>query len=272
MPTKIYRFPKSIQFFLFLGMCFFIAISFLTLQDKKSIGIAVILIPIAIAVTVYFWWSIFRVEVSDHEISTFRIGQKRSIRWDEIGDVRSKALENDLLLTSRDGEKKLKISSQIVGYDEVVDQLRKKCPDLWKNEPLRIFHQSIGSPVFMALFALLFAVVGTKGIIEKDSIFSSLVLLAFALVVIAILSRIIWLAEIQNDELCLRTVWGEQKIKVSEIKNIRLAGQDMGYSTVTHFVIIELVNNKSVRLGNFREGIPMLYNSLKSWFEEYLQH
>ena len=272
MPTKTYHFPKSIQFFLFLGMCFFIAISFLTLQDQKSIGVAVIMIPIAIAVTVYFWWSIFRVEVSDHEISTFRIGQKRSIRWDEIGEVRSKALENDLLLTSRDGDKKVKISSQIVGYEEVIDQLRKKCPDLWKNEPSRTFHQSIRSPLFMSLFAFLFIAVGTKGLIEKDSIISSLVVFALGLVIVAMLSGIAWLAEIQNDELCLRTVWGEKKIKVSEIKNIRLAGQDTGYSTVTHFVIIELVNNKSVRLGNFREGIPMLYNSLKSWFEGYSQN
>lgn len=271
MTPKIYRYPKSTQIFLFLGVFFFTVVSFLIFQDKKSIGVTVCTVPMAMVLTVYLWWSIFRVEVTDSEISTFRIGQKKSIRWDEIGEAKSKALENDLLLISVDAEKKIKISSQVVGYDEIIDQLRKKRPDLWKNELIRIFHQNASSSIFLALLALFLVAIGVKGIIQNESIISSLALLAFGFAIVAVISQVIWLVEIRNDELGLKTMWREQKIKRSAIKNVWLSGQDTGYLAVTHFVIIELIDNKPIRLGNFREGIPVLYNSLKSWHEGYSQ-
>src|SRR6185295_4461279 len=102
-----------------------------SIHDKSSRGDMIffgILIGISLAVEVYFWekknWAIGLDYSGIHILSGE--SEKDLIRWSEVTSAQEHYTKNLLILEDFTGEKKVKISRVLEGYDRLMETIREK--------------------------------------------------------------------------------------------------------------------------------------------------
>lgn len=267
---KVYRIPASVRILYFVAGCGCVFFAFLALiaalNNQKNLAVVLFavfgLVILGGAAVFLFLRPLTRIEITEHAIGAYRLGRGISLRWEEIGKVKNKAAE-DLTLISVEGDKKVGISSQLLGFGEIIELLREKRPDLWMQ---RVFHGRVGVPVFIALCGIGLIVAGMFGL--KESVWAGILLILFGSGAFTFLSQLIWLADIQGNKLRLKSALRERSIPAAEIKAVWLRDVSANMTAVSYSVLLELANEKRIPLVNFREGDPVLYNSLKLWLQE----
>jgi hypothetical protein len=264
---QIYRIPKSLQFLFFFGLCFFTFLSIVSLLGKSGTIAAFGLGLFALIFLYAYWWSTSFVEIDEHRISFYRWGISKSIPWSEIGSANDNNLESDMILLSTTGDIKIRISSQISGYTDIIRLLKNKRPDLWRKSETTIFRQNMGPLLYFVLIGIICIIPGVKGLLEGKWI--SIILLALGFVLFYSLAQINLRVEIRDKDLVLRTLLREKILCAKDIRDISFKGEESMTPATVHAVMIELANGKTERLANFREGTLLLYNKLINWLEKH---
>ncbi len=268
---KVYRVPLSLKIWLAISGCFAVLLAILVLIGvwNSLVNLSWItlltfsgIILLGVAASYLFFWPLFRIEITEHGIGSYRFGHENSLRWDEIGEIKSKGIEGDLTLISHTGDKKIKVSAQVAGFEEILDRLREKRPDLCRQ---RVFHGGVGLQILLVLMGLLLIAVGLNGL--REGHWPSLILVVFGCAPIVFIFDLVRLLDFQGNELKIKKAFRERKIPGLEIKEIWLREISTNES-ISYAVLVELKKGKPIPLGNFREGAPILYNSLKLWLKE----
>jgi len=250
---------------LFIGICFFGAISVLVKSSEKIV-VPLCFGPMMLLCLFEFVSTGYKITLTNDEISTHWFGRKKRIRWDEISSVSNRNIWGDLKLQSSDSSYSLRVDSQVEGYSEVVKLIEYKRPDLFDADIPDTFHWVIWGQLFLGGIGSFIVAMGIKGILEHE-MGAGLGLLALGLLTLSIVFTQTRTVALQDNDLVLKSLLRERRLKAQDIEAIYIDTASSGYGSVAHPITIRLTKGKTISLGGFREGPAMLYQALQAWWQ-----
>jgi hypothetical protein len=241
-----------------------------------------------------------KVEVSEAGIRASGIFSKAETRWDEIAKIKSSSMKSRLELTKRNGQV-VKVSTQVSGYPQVVEILRKKRPDLFGASPQRPQTQTSafaspsddGASARHANASPAVAAFKGKKTFNKSFIkqYGSLLVFipalmysAYALLtqpqnrVGAGISTVVCLilivlpflqvssVKLEPNKLTVESLFEEKVLGPKDIREIKMESVRGRYGRVTNYVNIVTVQGKNYPLQGFSEGDEIIYGILMNWW------
>jgi hypothetical protein len=218
-----------------------------------------------------------KIIVSDDEISTQTILGAKSLRWSEISRVSGRGYA--IKLHNFDGDVTVAPSPQLPGYEEVVDWIGTKRPDLFN--PLEYSEMKRSMPALALLVALMIVLIGVAvaafGLLyfSKPETSVNLFMPLLFIVIIFIVFFVTTLSTPQSvtldgKSLCLKYLLGERTLLADEISSIELRFTQTRNGK-NYFVALNLINKKVIRISGLNPNLPVVYLVLKNWQKKNAQ-
>lgn len=211
-----------------------------------------------------------KVIISDSEISTQSLLGVKSLRWTEISRVSGSG--NGIKLHNFDGDVTLAPSSQLPGYEEIVETIGSKRPDLF--EPLEYKEMKKSWPawatiVIFAIFFIgmilgfIFTFINTPN--SSAALFlpigmSSILLIAFLAVILSAPQAV----TLNGNSLLFKYLFSEKTVLADEVSSVSLSFIQTRNGK-NYFVQLNLRNKKALKISSLGSGLPILYLVLKNW-------
>ena len=243
------------------------------------------------------WTVSSRVEVSEKGIRTthlFELGTKQ-VDWDGIAHIQSNARQQNLQLTTRNGET-IKVTSQVNGYPAIVEMLRRKRPDLfgaaasgtsyasgYSSSPsvshggssystpsftgTKTFRKSLFRqywPLLVVIPCFFFA--AWVAIDQPENRVGALIATAILGIMIVLPLFQVSSVKVEPDKLTIETLFEEKVVSADEVKEVKMGSIRGRYGRVTHYVEIVLANGKRYPVQGFSEGDEIIYGILSNWW------
>jgi len=103
--------------------------SFVAILNFK-VGIFLLLFVLFIGMCFVAWYYSWQIKVSSRGIIVDSLVTQSRIGWNEISEIKSGNSQQGLELKSKKG-KSVKVTGAVSGYQDIVDILRQKRPDLF---------------------------------------------------------------------------------------------------------------------------------------------
>jgi hypothetical protein len=269
---RVYRHPP-IQFVLILVVFALLGIGALATFPKDNYFT---LILVLFLVGIFFVPAIYSMTqktiISDDGISTQTILGEKSLRWGEINRVSGRGY--GIKLHNFDGDVTVAPSSQLPGYEEIVEWIGVKRPDLFN--PLD--YEEMKKGWFGAAPFILVAILGVAMFVGFMVAFSSNsrssegfvpFIPVFFIIFILIVYEGITLFQvrtlaIEGKSLRMKYLFNEKTLLADEIVSI-----DMRYTQTrngkNYFVQLTQTNKKKIRISGLNPSLPIVYLVLKNW-------
>ena len=117
---------------MFLGIPMFGYASLGSFLDGEKILSIFVFVPIFLLSVYSFISSLYKVKVTDTEIHVTKHLQSKCLQWSEIANISPKRDGYGFYLSNHNDNTKLFISNQLVDFKELVEQIERKRPDLFK--------------------------------------------------------------------------------------------------------------------------------------------
>jgi hypothetical protein len=226
-------------------------------------------LPLAVAAAVGSIFAVWRSSrlktvIAEDGISTQGVFGEKSLRWNEISRVSGRY--NEIKLHNLDGDVTLAPSTELAGYEEVIEQIGAKRPDLFDMAKHPIIKKSAEYAVILPLVALFSIVVGVFIWSQADE-FGVLPFAVFFVIGLAVLGFSFsapQIAQIKGDSLRVKYLWGEKTFSAAEIQSVELAYQQVK-SSKNYLVRLNLSNGNPLKLFGLAPSMPVIYLVLKNW-------
>lgn len=202
--------------------------------------------------------------ISDDGIFTRNIFGEKILRWSEISRVSGRG--NEIRLHNFDGDVTLVPSGELAGYEEVVEQIGIRRPDLFDAANYPIFKKGTEYGLILPIIGALTIGLGAFLWIQVGE-FGTLPFIAFlpiGLIVFGISAAAPQSVQAQGNSLRIRYLWREKTISAAEIQSVELAYQQSKNSK-NYFVRLNLFNQSAVKLTGLNLSMPVVYLILKNW-------
>jgi hypothetical protein len=202
--------------------------------------------------------------ISETEITSGNILGSRTLAWSEINRVSGSGYR--IKLHNTDGDVTVSPSAQLPEYEEIVDWISRKRPDLFNSQEFPRMSRSWVTflPfILLVLFAGIFAVVAilSSGIWIL-SVFFLIVTLMGSVTVFSSPQSI----TIDGRSLIVKYLTQERTLPADEIKSVEFAEQ-RSRNGRRYYVVLNLPGNKIIRISSMKPGLPIVYLTLKNWHE-----
>lgn len=214
-----------------------------------------------------------KVTITDEDITAQNIFGSRTLRWSEIHRVSGRGYE--IKLHNYDGDVTVHPSSGLPGYEQIVDIIGAKRPDLFSPQEFNEFRRGLLPFVMMAFVILLILggmVVGGFGILNSspDTPIVSLMPLAIFLFIAVMIGgmalSIPRMVSLEGNSLYLKYLFSEKTIRADEIKYVQL-WYTQSRNGKHYYVAVQLTNGKQIRLSGLGVSMPIAYLVLKNWHQ-----
>lgn len=238
---------------------------------------SIIVLPVALF-SLFIFGLIFvansaKVTITDEDITAQNIFGSRTLRWSEIHRVSGRGYE--IKLHNYDGDVTVHPSSGLPGYEQIVDIIGAKRPDLFSPQEFNEFRRGLLPFVMMALVVLLIlgGMVGVLfGILNSspDTPIASLMPLAIFLFIAVMIGgmalSIPRMVSLEGNSLYLKYLFSEKTIRADEIKYVQL-WYTQSRNGKHYYVAVQLTNGKQIRLSGLGVSMPIAYLVLKNWHQ-----
>jgi hypothetical protein len=234
----------------------------------------IVLIPFAIILGIAFLSAFHtmnqKTTISEDGISAQTFLGERSLRWGEISRVSGRGY--GIKLHNLDGDVTVVPSSQLPGYEEVVEWVGVKRPDLFNPLEYNEIRRGIFALVLIIVLVVFLlgglAIAGTLYFYNTESsmnIFSPL----FMIFIIAIVFFGITLFQPQSltldgKNLFVKYVFGGKTLLADEIASVDLRFTQ-NKNAKSYFILITQTNKKTMRISGLSPSLPIAYLVLKNW-------
>jgi hypothetical protein len=224
------------------------------------------LIVLAAAGIIFAMWRSTRLRtvITDDGISTRGVFGEKSLRWNEISRVSGRG--NDIRLHNHDGDITLAPSIELPGYEEIIELIGQKRPDLFSMSQHPVFKKSMEYAVILPLVALFPMGIGGVVWLQADEFglipFAVLFVVGLAVLVFSLSAP--QMAQIEGSSLRVKSLWGEKTFSAAEIQSIELAYQNSRNSK-NYYVRLKLSNQTAPKLFGLAPSMPVVYLVLKNW-------
>lgn len=235
-----------------------------------------IMIPLA-AFLLFIFGSVLiviasKTTVSDDELSVRGLFGTKTLRWTDIGSV--SGWGNSMKLMSRDEDVKISVSPRMPGYEDVIEVVGVKRPDLFS--PLEHNEMRRGLSAYMGvLFGILLLLgVSTAFVVavmdSPDTSISAYMPLLFIVGVALFLAVSILSAPraliLEGRTMELKYLLSEKTIRADEIRQVQL-GYTQTRNGKRYFIALHLTSGKNIRLSGMGLSLPIAYLVLKNWHQ-----
>jgi len=267
---RTYR-RSPIQFILVMVLLVIFGISFLTtLSDIGYVFLILLAVFLGIAFLSTLYSMTQKTTISDDGISTQTFLGEKSLRWGEISRVSGRG--HGIKLHNFDGDMTVAPSSQLPGYEEVVEWIGVKRPDLFN--PLEYGEMKRGISVLVLLVVLMVVLIGVGvafGILyfsEPETPVNVFMPILF-IVIIFIVFFGITLSQpqslmLEGKFLRVKYLSNERTLLADETASVELRFSQTRNGK-SYFILITQNNRKSLRISGLNPSLPIAYLVLKNW-------
>ena len=204
--------------------------------------------------------------LSDDEIFTQTILGAKSLRWSEISRVSGRGYA--IKLHNFDGDVTVAPNPQLPGYEEVVDWIGIKRPDLFN--PLEYGEMTKGWAGMMSLPVIGLLVIGMGFFIltqANDTFVPFVILIIIGVVVVGSIFTTPQSLMIDGNSLLIKYLLNPKTLLANEIQSVELKHQSTRNGKV-YFILLNLISKKSVRISGINPNLPVVYLVLKNWHKK----
>ncbi len=214
-----------------------------------------------------------KVTLTDDDITAQNIFGSRTLRWTEINRVSGKGYE--IKLHNYDGDMTVHPSSGLPGYEQIIDFIGAKRPDLFSPQEFGEMRRGFFPFVMMAVVILLilgsmlmvfFSVLNSSSEVNT----ASLMPLAFFMFIVVMIGgmalSIPRMVSLEGNTLNLKYLFSEKSLRADEIRFIQL-GYTQSRNGKHYYVALHQTSGKQIRLSGLGISIPIAYLVLKNWHQ-----
>ncbi len=214
-----------------------------------------------------------KVTLTDDDITAQNIFGSRTLRWTEINRVSGRGYE--IKLHNYDGDVTVHPSSGLPGYEQIIDFIGAKRPDLFSPQEFGEMRRGFFPFVMMAVVILLilgsmlmvfFSVLNSSSEVNT----ASLMPLAFFMFIVVMIGgmalSIPRMVSLEGNTLNLKYLFSEKSLRADEIKFIQL-GYTQSRNGKHYYVALHQTSGKQIRLSGLGISMPIAYLVLKNWHQ-----
>jgi hypothetical protein len=214
-----------------------------------------------------------KVILSDDEITAQNIFGSRTLRWTEINRVSGRGYE--IKLHNYDGDVTVHPSSGLPGYEQIIDFIGAKRPDLFSPQEFGEMRRGFLPFVMMAFVILLilggmvavfFAIINSSSDISLPSLMPLAIFFFIAIMIGGMALSIPRMVSLEGNTLNLKYLFSEKSLRADEIKFIQL-GYTQSRNGKHYYVALHQTSGKQIRLSGLGISMPIAYLVLKNWHQ-----
>jgi hypothetical protein len=223
-----------------------------------------------------FALQITKLTISDDEISVQNLLGTKSLRWTEV--ARASGRGYTIKLSDHDEDVTLSVSPQLPGYEEIVEFIGMKRPEIFNPNEYSEMKRGLG--VFVMAFLVIGVIVGASVVfvyLTMDSPDVSAVeyipLLVFVIVTLVLGGVILSVPRsltLEGNTMNLKYLFSERSLRADEISRIQLS-YTQSRNGKHYYIALHLTNRKTIRLSGLGISLPVAYLVLKTWHRNHTQ-
>ncbi|MFN8432603.1 MAG: hypothetical protein U0V18_01195 [Anaerolineales bacterium] len=268
---RVYKNSPILLVFIILLFMFFLGI-LLFAFGSNSIGF---MIPL-VAFSIFLFGAAFvsmasKTIVSDDEITVQGILGTKSINWVNVGRVSGWGYA--MKLHSIDDDVTISISPRLPGYQEVIDFVGLKRPDLFTTQEYSSMKRGIVQYLLVGFgllmmggvaVAYMVAVMSNEETVTSSSFVPLLILAGFALIMVVTSLSGPQSINLEGNSVNLKYLFSEKSLQSNEIANVQLAFTQSRNGR-HYFIALNLLERKTIRISGLGMSLPIAYLVLKNW-------
>ena len=269
---RVYK-HSPFQFVVLILMFGFILVAMFFNMDlgdgSMLIPVAILLLVVIISITSLTQKTI----ISEDEISSQSLLGTKTLRWSEINRVSGRGYS--IKLHNLDGDITVVPSPNLPGYEEVVESIGNKRPDLFNPREYDELKSGsfplLAGLIFTVLFVGMFAGFGLLLYNSPDVAPVMIAPLVIFLVIIAVFVGMMFFRPrslvLDGKSMSIKYFLSEKTLLADEIQSVQFTFQRSRNGKI-YFVLLHLVNRKSVRISGLNPSLPVVYLVLKNWHKQ----
>lgn len=269
---RVYK-HSPFQFVVLILMFGFILVAMFFNMDlgdgSMLIPVAILLLVVIISITSLTQKTI----ISEDEISSQSLLGTKTLRWSEINRVSGRGYS--IKLHNLDGDITVVPSPNLPGYEEVVESIGNKRPDLFNPREYDELKSGsfplLAGLIFTVLFVGMFAGFGLLLYNSPDVAPVMIAPLIIFLVIIAVFVGMMFFRPrslvLDGRSMSIKYFLSEKTLLADEIQSVQFTFQRSRNGKI-YFVLLHLVNRKSVRISGLNPSLPVVYLVLKNWHKQ----
>ena len=216
-----------------------------------------------------------KTTISEQEISTQNILGTRTLRWSEIHRVSGRGYE--IKLHNYDGDVTVHPSSSLPGYEEVVEFIGAKRPDLFN--PLELGEIRRGWLPFISMAVVLIFLLGMGFVLflvflntSNASLSMLLPLGVFGVIALVLASTTLSIPReisLDGNSLNVKYLFREISIRREEVSHVQF-WYTQSRNGKFYYIALHQPNGKHIRLSALGVSLPIVYLTLKNWHAGHL--
>lgn len=226
-------------------------------------------LPLVVLAVVGLTFSIWRAGrlktvITEDGIFTRGVFGEKSLRWGEVSRISGKG--NEIKLHNFEGDVTLVPSTELPGYEEVIETIGEKRPDLFTATRHLVIKKSVEYGVALPLIAVLTIALGAIIWLQAGDfgIVPFVVFLVIGMVVLGISVAAPQSVHVEKDSLRIKYFTREKTIPAADIRAVELAYRQSKSSRM-YFVRLQIAGGESIRLSGLSPSLPIVYLVLKNW-------
>ncbi len=269
---RVYK-HSPFQFVVLILMFGFILVAMFFNMDlgdgSMLIPVAILLLVVIISITSLTQKTI----ISEDEISSQSLLGTKTLRWSEINRVSGRGYS--IKLHNLDGDITVVPSPNLPGYEEVVESIGNKRPDLFNPREYDELKSGsfplLAGLIFTVLFVGMFAGFGLLLYNSPDVAPVMIAPLIIFLVIVAVFVGMMFFRPrslvLDGRSMSIKYFLSEKTLLADEIQSVQFTFQRSRNGKI-YFVLLHLVNRKSVRISGLNPSLPVVYLVLKNWHKQ----
>ena len=214
-----------------------------------------------------------KVTLTEDEITAQNIFGSRTLRWTEIDRVSGRGYE--IKLHDHDGDVTVHPSSGLSGYEQIIDFIGAKRPDLFSPQEFGEMRRGFLPFVMMAFVILLilggmvavfFAILNSSSDVSLPSLMPLAIFFFIAVMIGGMALSIPRMVALEGNTLNLKYLFSEKSLRADEIKFIQL-GYTQSRNGKHYYVALHQTSGKQIRLSGLGISMPIAYLVLKNWHQ-----
>lgn len=267
---RTYR-RSPVQFILVMTLLVIFGVAIVRTIPRSD---AVFLIPFALLIGIAFLSTLYTMNqktiISEDGISTQTIFGEKSLRWGEIS--RASGRGQKIKLHNFDGDVTVVPSSQLPGYEEVVDWIGIKCPDLFnplEYEEMKRGWQSLTVLVAFLVFTVSAFTAGGIIYFSEPEMTTPVFMPLLMIILIALVFFGMTLFQpqsltIEGRSLRVKYLFKEKTLLADEIASLDLCFSQ-NKNGKSYFILLTQKDGKSLRISGLHPSLSIVYLTLKNW-------
>ncbi len=209
-----------------------------------------------------------KITISDNEISIQTILGTKSLTWGEINRVSGRG--SAIKLHNFDGDMTVAPSQQLPGYEEIVEWIGIKRPDLFNPQEYSEITKDWINGILLPLFGLIvigFGVFLMFQLNTTDSFFPVFIFFIIGIVILVTSFSAPQSLTIDGKSLLVKYLLNQKTLLAGDVQSIELKHQSTRNGKV-YFIMLNLIGKKSMRISGLSPSLPIVYLTLKQWHKK----